>query len=68
MNFSIGSFIRCWDVTVGSLVKNLANKTLPVNMKEDIQQEKLLRLGKCLLLEIFCFLIGEISVFKNVAK
>ncbi|XP_037796977.1 rab3 GTPase-activating protein non-catalytic subunit-like [Penaeus monodon] len=48
VNFSIGSFIRCWDVTVGSLVKNLANKTLPVNMKEDIQQEKLLRLGEFL--------------------
>ncbi|ROT62239.1 putative rab3 GTPase-activating protein non-catalytic subunit [Penaeus vannamei] len=48
VNFSIGSFIRCWDVTVGSLVKDLANKTLPVNMKEDIQQEKRLRLGEFL--------------------
>lgn len=52
VNFSIGSFIRCWDVTVGSLVKDLANKTLPVNMKEDIQQEKRLRLGKFLFLEM----------------
>ncbi|XP_042857706.1 rab3 GTPase-activating protein non-catalytic subunit-like [Penaeus japonicus] len=48
VNFSVGSFIRCWDVTVGTLVKDSANRTLPVNMKEDIQQEKLIRLGEFL--------------------
>lgn len=45
---SIGSFIRCWDVSVGTLVKNSSTSVLPVELKEDLQPEKKLKLGEFL--------------------
>lgn len=47
-NLTIGSFIRCWDVSVGTLVKNGSVSVLPVELKEDLPSEKKLRLGEFL--------------------
>ncbi|KAK7069681.1 hypothetical protein SK128_010832, partial [Halocaridina rubra] len=45
---SIGSFLRCWDVSIGSLVKDSITGALPINLKEDINYEKKLKLGEFL--------------------
>lgn len=42
---SIGSFIRCWDVSVGVLARDMGTSALPIDLKEDIQAEKKIRLG-----------------------
>ncbi|XP_064085104.1 rab3 GTPase-activating protein non-catalytic subunit-like [Macrobrachium nipponense] len=47
-NISIGSFLRCWDVSVGALVKGANTAILPVNLKGDINYEKKLKLGEFL--------------------
>lgn len=45
---SIGSFIRCWDVSVGVLARDMGTSALPIDLKEDIQAEKKIRLGELL--------------------
>ncbi|XP_069162048.1 rab3 GTPase-activating protein non-catalytic subunit isoform X2 [Procambarus clarkii] len=47
-NLTVGSFIRCWDVSVGTLVKTNSDSVLPVELKEDIPSDKKLRLGEFL--------------------
>ncbi|XP_042225418.1 rab3 GTPase-activating protein non-catalytic subunit-like isoform X1 [Homarus americanus] len=47
-NISVGSFIRCWDVCVGTLAKTDGASVLPVELKEDIPSEKKLKLGEFL--------------------
>lgn len=42
---NIGSFIRCWDVSVGVLARDVGTAALPTQLKEDIQLEKRIRLG-----------------------
>ncbi|KAG0711257.1 Rab3 GTPase-activating protein non-catalytic subunit [Chionoecetes opilio] len=48
MMLSVGSFIRCWDVTVGVLARDRGTLALPIDLKEDIQVEKKIRLGELL--------------------
>lgn len=45
---SVGSFIRCWDVSVGVLARDTGTSALPVDLKGDIQVEKKIRLGELL--------------------
>ena len=45
MVLSVGSFIRCWDVSVGVLARDTGTSALPVDLKGDIQVEKKIRLG-----------------------
>ncbi|XP_068227254.1 rab3 GTPase-activating protein non-catalytic subunit-like [Palaemon carinicauda] len=47
-SISIGSFLRCWDVSVGALVKDVSTAVLPVHLKDDINYEKKLKLGEFL--------------------
>lgn len=51
---SIGSFVRCWDVSVGVLARDVGTSALPTQLKTDIQLEKRLRLGNYVcVLDIF---------------
>lgn len=45
MVLSIGSYIRCWDVSVGVLARDVGTSALPTELKADIQLEKRIRLG-----------------------
>lgn len=45
---SIGSYIRCWDVSVGVLARDVGTSALPTQLKADIQLEKRIRLGELL--------------------
>lgn len=45
MVLSVGSYIRCWDVSVGVLARDMGTSALPTQLKADIQLEKRIRLG-----------------------
>ncbi|KAK4305761.1 hypothetical protein Pmani_022352 [Petrolisthes manimaculis] len=47
-SLTVGSFLRCWNTLESPLVKDVSVPILPIHLKEDLQEEKRLRLGEFL--------------------